>query len=107
MERQRDVDPADYRAASRRTKELLEKGQIRIKQPAQDRMKESGLDMQDVTHVLRYGTVVEHSHPHENWRYAVDGRAVDGDRVRCVVEIDGELILVTAFNPLRRRKKER
>ena len=33
--------------------------------------------------------------PHSVWRYTIRGKCVDGNKLDCVVDIDGGLIIVT------------
>jgi hypothetical protein len=55
------------------------------------------IDINDVAAVIRYGRIMEHSKPIQHWRYTILGKAVDGERVKCVVEINGKLIIVTVI----------
>lgn len=64
---------------------------------AQKRMRERQVDMVDIGHVIHLGRVIESSKPGECWRYTVEGRSVDGTQMQCVVEINGQLIIVTVI----------
>ena len=66
-------------------------------------MREDRLDSNDVQNVVRYGQIMEHSHPNAAWRYVLEGAAVDGAKVKVVVEINGILAIVTTVNPKRRK----
>src|SRR2546430_1195319 len=96
-------DPADYRRAHRRIKKCWETGDVEFWDHAQKRMREDRLDSNDVQHVVRYGRIVDHSHPNAAWRYVLEGRAVDGSKVKVVVEVNGMLAIVTVVNPKRRK----
>ena len=95
-------DPADYKKAIARIKRLWNEGYVTWTTHAQQRMIERKIDILDIRKVIRYGQIVEHSCPGRLWRYRIDGSAVDGKRIGCVVEIDGQLIIITVIN-LRRR----
>lgn len=89
------TDAADYVAVHRRIKKFWTQGQVLISTHAQDRMDGRKIGILDVEHVIKYGSVVDHSKPGELWRYTVRGTLVDGGGIDCVVEINGRLILVT------------
>ena len=80
-----------------RIRTLWNEGRVVIVPHAGRRLKERGLDVLDLEHIIRFGRVTEHSRPATRWRYRVDGRAVDGTPGTCVVEVDGTLIVVTVF----------
>ena len=61
------------------------------------RMTQRKLSLRDIRHCLKYGRVVEHSRPFRLWRYKVDGSTIDGEPMSCVVEINGELVLITVI----------
>ena len=58
------------------------------------------IPLRDPTNYRRvlYGSVTDHSQTHQLWRYVVDGRSVDETPMRCVVEINGRLIIVTVVD---------
>ena len=92
-----DVDPRNYKLAHQRIKKLWNEGKTEITVHAQQRMKQREIDMLDIANVIRYGRITEHTRPKTCWRYSILGKAVDGERMRCVVEIDGNLIIVTVI----------
>lgn len=66
------------------------------------------LDVHDLRHVLRYGKVMKEGHgvfPETPRRYVLEGKSVERDALVCVVEVDGELVIVTAYRRRRSRKK--
>ena len=87
--------PEDYKRAHQRIRKLWADGLVEIRHHAQQRMKERKRDMTDIDNVIKYGQITGHSKPMTLWRYTLDGKDVDGKRMRCVVEIDGSLIIVT------------
>ena len=91
-------DPTNYRRVLQRIKALWEEGKVVPNPHAKRRMREYGFDMMDIEYVIRYGSVTDHSQPHQLWRYVVDGRSVDETPMRCVVEINGRLIIVTVVD---------
>jgi energy-coupling factor transporter ATP-binding protein EcfA2 len=90
-------DPGNYRRVLQRIKKLWNEGETVITSHAQIQMKKREIDMNDVANVIRYGQIIEHSKPITYWRYTIFGKAVDGERMKCVVEIDGNLIIVTVI----------
>ncbi len=89
--------PLSPKRAMERIRALWRDGNVEWWSYAERRLSERKLDMLDVEHLIRYGRVTEHSHPGRLWRYKVEGRAVDGERIACVVEINGNLIIVTVI----------
>jgi Domain of unknown function (DUF4258) len=90
-------NPGDYKRAHQRIKKLWNEGNTEFKYHAQLRMKQRKLDVNDAANCLRYGRIIEHSRPINYWRYTILGKAVDGERMKCVVEIDGNLIIITVI----------
>jgi len=90
-------NPGDYKRAHQRIKKLWNEGTTEILPHAQRRMKQRRLDINDIQNVVRYGRIIEHSKPIDLWRYTLQGMSVDGKRVKCVVEIDGHLLIVTVI----------
>jgi hypothetical protein len=64
---------------------------------AEARMKTRKIEMTDIQHLVRYGRVTEHSRPRFKWRYKIEGTSVDGESLRCLVEINGHLVIVTVL----------
>lgn len=60
-------------------------------------MTQREIDINDIQNVIRYGRIVEHSKPMERWRYTILGKAVDSARMKVVVEINGNLVLLTVI----------
>jgi len=89
--------PLSYRRAMERIRLLWKDGLFLITPHAQKRMRERGFDTPDIEHLIHYGHVVDHSKPGGLWRYKVQGRLVDGEGASCVVEINGNLIVVTVI----------
>jgi hypothetical protein len=88
-------DPANYKRARQRIRRLWDLGETKITHHARVRMGERRLDVTDVQQVIRYGQIVDHTKPGEHWRYVIDGKTVEGLRLRVVVEINGLLMVVT------------
>jgi len=76
---------------------LWAEGAVTWTHHAQVRLVERNLDMLDVAHGLRYGRLTATTHPGRAWRYAVEGTTVDRRPMRCVVEIVGNLVIVTVI----------
>jgi len=90
-------DPTNYKRVLERIRRLWNEGTTEFPLHAQERMEEWAIDVLDIRHVIKYGRLVEHSRPGALWRYRIEGRTVDGDRLAVVVEIDGHLIVVTVL----------
>ena len=92
------IDPKDYARVHARIRRLWDKGSTQIIGHAAKRMRERDIDIGDVRQVIRCGVVVEHSQPKDLWRYVIEGRTSDGDRLRVVVEVNGHLLVVTVVD---------
>jgi Domain of unknown function (DUF4258) len=90
-------NPGDYKRAHQRIKKLWNDGGTKFAYHAQQRMKERKLDVNDIANCIRYGMIVEHKKPIDYWRYTILGKSVDEKKMKCVVEIDGNLIIVTVI----------
>jgi len=91
-------NPGDYRLARQRIRKLWNEGKTEFTIHAQQNMKKRAIYAPDVWNVIQYGRIIEHSKPMAHWRYTLLGNAVDGKKVKCVVEIDGNLIIVTVID---------
>ncbi|MEE9219305.1 MAG: DUF4258 domain-containing protein [Acidobacteriota bacterium] len=90
-------DPTNYWRAIKRIRKLWQEGNVTWIPHAEEQMRVRGIDLTDVAHLIRYGRIVNHSRPVELWRYEIKGKMVDGGQAKCVVEIDGALIIITLF----------
>ena len=90
-------NPSNYKLAHQRIKRLWNDGNTEIGYHAQQRMKQRKLDMNDIANCVRYGRIIEHKKPMTYWRYTILGKGVDGKTMKCVVEINGNLIVVTVI----------
>lgn len=90
-------DAADYQRVIIRIRRLWNEGAFEILPHAQERLLERGLDVLDIQHCIRFGKIKEHNKPIELWRYKIKGKAVDGEPMACIVEINGSLIVVTVI----------
>jgi hypothetical protein len=99
-------DPQDRSRAVKKIRRLWNEGSVEILQHAKERMAERDLDIHDVQNILQYGQITEISHPHAHWRYTITGRSIENNRAKCIVEINGRLIIVTVVDLTRARKKK-
>ena len=90
-------NPSNYKYAHQRIKKLWNEGLVEIGVHAQQRMKQRLIDVNDIQNVIAYGRITEHKKPMNHWRYTIVGKAVDGESMKCVVEINGSLIIVTVI----------
>jgi len=87
----------NYKQAHQRIRKLWNDGFVEIGIHAQSRLRQREIQMTDIANVIRYGQIIEHSKPGTLWRYTILGKAVDGDRMKCVCEINGTLVIVTVI----------
>ena len=90
-------NPGNYPMTMARIKKLWRDGEVKITGHAQQRMTQRQIDMLDIQNCILLGRIIGHSKPGPNWRYEVAGKAVDGDSMKCVVEINGRLIVITVM----------
>ena len=87
---------AFYRKQIQRMRELWNVYLI-IPDEIEAKLDEKGISIADVRHVVFYGRIT-HDEPRETkWRYTLKGKSIDGDRMKCIVDINGSLVIVTAF----------
>lgn len=84
-----------------RIRKLWNEGAVEFLEHAQDQMDARQVDALDVQQVIRFGKIISHVPPEENpsglWRYTLRGKAVDGDKLDCVFDIDVNLVIVTVI----------
>ena len=90
-------NPLNYNFAIRRIRKLWNDGYTRFTIHVQKRMNERNIDTTDIQNMIRYGRVIDHSRPKEHWRYTVEGPILDRRKGKCVVEINGTLIIITVI----------
>lgn len=90
-------DPTNYRVVQARVKTLWRQGNTIFLPHAKKSMKQRKFDTQDIKNILFYGRIIDHSKPSDLWRYAFKGKTLDNKPGKCIVEIDGELIIVTVI----------
>jgi len=90
-------DPLNYRQVIRRIRRLLEDGYFEVRGHAQQQMRKRKLDLLDIQHIIRYGSIEEHSKPDRLWRYKIVGTSVERRKAACVVEVNGRIIVVTVM----------
>ena len=86
--------------AKKRIKQLWEDGEVDFPVHATERLEERGLDANDIQHAIRYGSVTRggpSDFPDTPRRFVVEGTAVDGEPIVCVVDVNGTLVVVTAY----------
>jgi hypothetical protein len=76
---------------------LWRNGEVRLSWHAVSEMDADHLDLADVRHVLWYGRIVDEQVGEEGPRYRYHGEAVSGMPTGVVVELCGELVIVTVF----------
>jgi len=91
-------NPGNYRLVRQRIRKLWNEGRTEFTIHAQQNMRKRAIDTPDIQNVIHYGRIIEHSKPMAHWRYTLLGNAVDGKKVKCVVEIGGSLIIVTVID---------
>jgi hypothetical protein len=100
-------EPQNRSRVLKRIKKLWEQGNFEMTDHAQARMLERGLDVHDIHHIIEHGRISEIGRPHFLWRYTVVGKTVECKPAACIVEINGQLIIITAVDLTSPRKKKR
>ncbi len=83
-----------------RIKELWRSGKFTFSDHGGKRVDERDIGTPELAQLIKFGRMVECRHDlrHANPSYAIEGLSPDGMRMRCVVVIDDDLlIIVTAF----------
>ena len=91
-------DTANFRTVLNEIRRLWEEGSVIILPHARQRMVERNLDELDVQNIFLGGRVTQQI----GKRFRVIGKSVEGAKAACVVEIEGDLIIVTVMHVLRR-----
>ena len=92
--------PSDYRAAKVRMKRIWNEGVVKWGHHAQLHMHHEGIDDTDVHHVIKFGRITGHEdseYEGYRYRYILRGKSVDGFRMRVVVDLDDQMMIVTCF----------
>lgn len=82
---------------------VLAEGIVDFSVHCRRRMRERGVDDLDVIHVLRHGRILrkaEWDDDHNNWKYRIEGRDIEGDEltvITVIFEMSLSLINVTVF----------
>ena len=94
-------DPANYAVAIARIRKIYETGVVRILPHAQRRMRQRGIDNNDIQHIIRCGRIFKHGLPvgATAIRYTIRAEALSGSRkfISCSVEVRGYLLIITVF----------
>jgi hypothetical protein len=56
-------DPTNYRRIITVIRRLWDEGEVQFSPHATKRMRRRGLDVNDVQHIIRYGSILSHSRP--------------------------------------------
>ncbi len=89
--------PLNPRRAKERIKLLWDSGMSKPSEHFEQELVNDQLDALDVEYLIRTGAVTLDSRSARRWRYRVEGALLDGRRAACIVEINGVIVLVTAF----------
>jgi hypothetical protein len=98
-------DPQNRSRALKQIRKLWNEGTVEILQHARDRMSERELDVHDIANIIQNGQIAEIARPHSRWRYTIKGRTVEDKRAKCIVEIDGRLIIITVVDLTKPKRK--
>lgn len=90
-------DPMNRRRVLERIKWLWNHGEFKIIGHAIDEMLKDRIETPDLENMIRYGQITEITQPRELWRYRIEGTTVDRRRAACVVEVNGRVVVITAF----------
>ena len=90
--------PESYRRIHGRIKDAWIEGSVVLPEYVQQRMEERGIDDADLDYVIVHGQIESHEATSDDrTRYKITGRSVDGFRIKVVVEINGETVIVTTW----------
>ena len=94
-------DPENYRRVMQRIRGLISEdgGTLVILPNARKAMDADGLDENDVLNIVNTGRIRpgSHSKPSERWRFLIEGQSVDSGLARCVVEVNGSVVVVWVY----------
>ena len=93
-------DPSDYGTARLRMMRIWKDGVVKWSRHAQQHMQDEGIDDMDVHHVIKFGKIANHEtseYEGHRYRYVLRGRSIDGFGMRVVVDLDGQMTIVTCF----------
>lgn len=99
-------DPQNRSRVLKRIRKLWNEGSVEFLQHAEDRMRERQLDVHDIHNILQHGQITEISRPHIRWRYTVTGKSIEDKRAKCIVEVNGRLVVVTVVDLTEPRTKK-
>ena len=90
-------NPSDYARVHRRIKRLWDEGTVVVLPHAQAALLKRRMDLTDVQHVVRHGSIVSHDRQKEQWRYRIQGSTVAGATASCIVALEGGVIIITVL----------
>lgn len=81
----------------------MENGKLRYSAHASERMQERGIIKPEIEQVLRAGhhnkRKDQFNEEHEDWDYAIEGKTIDGRKLRIIVAIiDPNILVVTTID---------
>jgi hypothetical protein len=91
------VTEEDYPRVHARIVHLWHEGSFTVTTHAEDEANEDGFDYLDIENCIVRGAVVAHQPERSMYRFLVDGDSADGEPMRCAVEINGTVIVVTVI----------
>jgi len=101
MTKAKDSDnPSDYRAVKLRMKRIWNEGVVRWGLHAQKHMQDEGIEDVDIHHAIKFGRITDHEESEYEgyrYRYVLRGKSVDGFKLRVVVDLNGQMMIVTCF----------
>lgn len=90
--------PLHPKTALQRARVLWERGEVIVLGHAQERMRQRGLTMIDLEHlILRSGRMYPTSKTLWAWRYKIEGRTAEKRNTAFILELTGKLVVVTAL----------
>lgn|SRR5215813_14759435 len=92
-------DPSDYARIHRRIKRLWDEGSFTFPDVhVEQRMKKREMDVLDIQHIVRYGSIISHDRRGAQWRYRIQGSRVDGKTASCVVAVEGGVLIISVLD---------
>jgi hypothetical protein len=101
-------DAASFRLIEERIRRAWKDNIVVPCEHAEEMLDGRDIDISDVRNVLFNGRIVERRQEGECTRYVYRSKSIDGDALRCVIEIDEHdvIIIVTVFRPGTQGKKK-
>ncbi len=90
--------PVNYLAVIAKVRKAWADGRVAYTSHAEERMLSRGIDIFDIQRAIFQGKVVGSRIEMGNMRYKIKGPSLDNREIKCVVEIEGDLLIITVID---------